>query len=395
MNNSKMTTASVILAWALASSNVSADNSKPPILEWNLSNETVTIYTDKTSLNIAEVVADKKSWVLYSTWCAENPDACKRLWEIKKEEKNSKIELAEAPKNIDLIVNWKTFWLGLDTKNVYWEVTSNFDDELWAWLAYKDESWLVAWWSVAGKENVGLQTWVWAGFVKNFDKSYVWAWVKYTEFNAKGIYADSNSVKAKVMWAYEVAPWLFAEAGVSYKTVSADTYDRESRVEGNLWVAYMTPDYTLRVSSTINEVDNRVMATLSLPIGGKNKVSAANLGQSSMARFVADSSFDKWIVKVKKVPVVVITPEVPLPAQVVSISAMVWAVSVGSTENISAPNWPGGPAIVTLNVNSPYTLSSSSLSFNPLPFPQSESQTVNILHNWNIVWTKTITVSWY
>ncbi|MDD3144476.1 MAG: hypothetical protein PHV23_00030 [Candidatus Gracilibacteria bacterium] len=395
MNNSKMTTASVILAGALASSNVSADNSKPPILEGNLSNETVTIYTDKTSLNIAEVVADKKSGVLYSTWCAENPDACKRLGEIKKEEKNSKIELAEAPKNIDLIVNGKTFGLGLDTKNVYGEVTSNFDDELGAGLAYKDESGLVAGGSVAGKENVGLQTGVGAGFVKNFDSSYVGAGLKYTEFNAKGIYADSNSVKAKVMGAYEVAPGLFAEAGVSYKTVSADTYDRESRVEGNLGIAYMTPDYTLRVSSTINEVDNRVMATLSFPIGGKNKVSAANLGQSSMARFVADSSFDKGMVKVKKVPVVVTTPEVPLPAQVVSISAMVGAVSVGSTENISAPNGPGGPAIVALSVNSPYTLSSSSLSFNPLPFPQSESQTVNILHNGNIVGTKTITVSWY
>gem|GEM_PF-5208418 len=80
----------------------------------------------------------------------------------------------------------------------------------------------------------------------------------------------------------------------------------------------MTPNFTARIASTINQSSNQVMATLSFPIGGKNKVSAANLGQSSMARFIADSSFDSSIVKVKKVPVV--TPEVPLPAQTLSIT---------------------------------------------------------------------------
>lgn len=318
----KLTTASLILSGALAAWVASADNNKAPLLnEENIKppvlntekiqNDVVTLYADATSVNIAEVVDSGKKSVLYSTWCRENPEACKRLGE-EKAKSNSESESKENPTNVWVIVKWKTYWLWIETQSVYVEATSNFKDEVWAGAAYKFNSGAVAWVSYADKKDVGSQTWVWAWFVKSFDNSYVWAWVKYTDFNAKGIYADSDSVKAQVMWAYELTSWLFAEAGVSYKTFKADTYDRESRVEWSLWLAYMTPDFTARVASTINQSSNQVMATLSFPIGGKNKVTAANLGQSNMARFVADSSFDNSIVKVKKVPVITpVTPTVP------------------------------------------------------------------------------------
>lgn len=318
----KLTTASLVLSGALAAWVANADNNKAPLLNEenikppvlnteNIQNDVVTLYTDATSINIAQVVEGETKSVLFSTWCKENPEACKRLDE-EKSKSNSESESKSNPTNLSVIVKWKTYWLGLETEQVYIEATSNFKDEIWAGAAYKFESWAVAWVSYADKKNVGSQTWVWAWYVKSFDNSYVWAWVKYTDFNAKGIYADADSVKAQIMWAYELTPWLFAEAGVSYKTFKADTYDRESRVEGSLWLAYMTPDFTARIGWTINQTSNQVMATLSFPIGGKNKVSAANLGQSNMARFIADSSFDNSIVRVKKVPVVApTTPTTP------------------------------------------------------------------------------------
>ena len=394
----KLTTASLILSGALAAWAANADNNKTPLLnDENIKppvtltqkDDVVTLYADATSLNIAEVVWEKKSWVLYSTWCSENPEACKSLNEQKA--KSEKIaDEKSATTNLWVIVKWKTYWLGIETQSVYVEATSNFDDELWAGAAYKFNSGAVAWVSFADKKDVGSQTWVWAWFVKSFDNSYVWAWVKYTDFNAKGIYADSNSVKAQVMWAYEITSWLFAEGSVWYKTFKADTYDTDSRVEWSLWVAYMTPDFTARIASTINQSSNQIMATLSFPIGGKNKVSAANLGQSSMARFIADSSFDSSIVKVKKVPVV--TPEVPLPAQTLSITTSWPVVSWANSDNVTALNWPWSDIVFNITVNTPYTLSSSTVTFTPNVWTQ--TQTVNILHNGNVVWTRTLTVNW-
>lgn len=396
----KLTTASLILSGALAAWVANADNKasllneeniKPPVLTSTQKDDIVTLYADATSINIAEVVWEKKPWVLYSTWCRENSEACKSLNEQKA--KSEKIALENsATTNLWVIVKWKTYWLGLETQSVYVEATSNFDDELWAGAAYKFNSGVVAWVSYADKKDVGSQTWVWAWFVKSFDNSYVWAWVKYTDFNAKGIYADSNSVKAQFMWAYEITSWLFAEGSIWYKTFKADTYDTDSRVEWSLWVAYMTPDFTARIASTINQSSNQIMATLNFPIGGKNKVSAANLGQSSMARFIADSSFDSSIVKVKKVPVV--TPEVPLPAQTLSISTTpnLIVVSWSNTDNVTALNWPGEPLVFNLTVNSPYTLSSNTVTFNPNIWTQTQS--VNVLHNGNVVWNRTLTVNW-
>lgn len=400
MNKSALLLSSALVFWS-----ANADNTKPPVLGANAvnENEVVTVYwtankVDKfndlvsdTSLNIAQVVNPETKTVLFSEWCNDNPKACERLDQIRAErEADSKIASKENPTNVWIIVKWKTFWLGLETENIYWEVTSNFDDEIWVWVAYKDKSWLVAWWSYADKKSVGSQTWVWAWYVKSFDNSYVWAWVKYTNFNAKGIYADADSVKAQVMWAYELTSWLFAEATVGYKTFKADTYDRESRVEGSLGFAYMTPEFTARIASTINQSSNQVMATLSFPIGGKNKVSAANLWQSSMARFIADSSFDNSIVRVKKEPIV--TPEVQLPAQTLSISTSWPIISWANTDNMVADNWPLTNVEVSLNINSPYTLSSSLLTFNPNVWLK--TQTVNVLHNGNVVWTRTISVTW-
>ncbi len=394
----KLTTASLILSGALAAWAANADNNKAPLLnDENIKppvtltqkDDVVTLYADATSLNIAEVVWEKKS-VSYNAWCKENPEACKSLNEQKA--KSEKIvDTKSATSNLWVIVKWKAVWLGFETQSVYVEATSNFDDELWAGAAYKFNSGAVAWVSYADKKDVGSQTWVWAWFVKSFDNSYVWAWLKYTDFNAKGIYADANSVKAQVMWAYEITSWLFAEASVWYKTFKADTFDNDSRVEWSLWLAYMTPDFTARIASTINQSSNQVMATLSFPIGGKNKVSAANLGQSSMARFIADSSFDNSIVKVKKVPVV--TPEVPLPAQTLSITTSWPVVSWANSDNVTALIWPWGSVDFTLSVNSPYTLSNTSLSF-PESSAWTYTQNVNILHNGNVVWTRTISVTW-
>lgn len=379
----KLTTASLVLSGALAAWVANADNKAPllngenikqPVLNTeNIQNDVVTLYTDATSINIAQVVEGETKSVLFSTWCKENPEACKRLDE-EKSKSNSESESKSNPTNLSVIVKWKTYWLGLETEQVYIEATSNFKDEIWAGAAYKFESWAVAWVSYADKKNVGSQTGVWAWYVKSFDNSYVWAWVKYTDFNAKGIYADADSIKAQIMWAYELTPWLFAEAGVSYKTFRADTYNRESRVEGSLWLAYMTPDFTARIGWTINQTSNQVMATLSFPIGGKNKVSAANLGQSNMARFIADSSFDNSIVRVKKVPVVApVAPVVPNTAPTSSNATFdMWLIDSTQTFDLVPYIWDaetpvGSLQIVIVSAPTYLTLTQSWTSFSVTP----------------------------
>ncbi|MDD2907143.1 MAG: hypothetical protein PHH98_00745 [Candidatus Gracilibacteria bacterium] len=402
-----MNKSALLLSSALAFGSANADNTKPPILEGNVGKEVVTVYStankvDKfnnlvsdTTLNIAQVVGEKKSGILYSEWCAENPDACKRVGEIHAErEVNQKRELAEKSSNVDFIVKGKTFGLGIDTEHAYGEVTLNPDGkEVGVGVAYKDESGVVVGGSVAGKENVGLQTGVGAGYVKSFNKSSIGVAAKYTDFNAESIYADSNSINARIMGTYEIAQNLYADASIGYKTFSADGYDRKNTAEGSLGLSYVDESFTVRLAGVVNDVDSKVMATLSIPFGGKNVTNAFAVGQSNVAKFIANSSFDNSIVKVKKVPVVNNVPEV-LPAQTLSITTSGPAITSGAnTDNVTATNGPGSSVFFNLTINSPYTLSSNSVEFTPNL--STETQTVNILHNGNIVGTRTLTVNWF
>jgi hypothetical protein len=54
----------------------------------------------------------------------------------------------------------------------------------------------------------------------------------------------------------------------------------------------------------------------------------------------------------------------------------------------------GGNVVVLLSVNSPYTLSSNSLTFVPAIGGTVDIQTVNILHNGKVVDTKSVQVTW-
>ena len=81
-----------------------------------------------------------------------------------------------------------------------------------------------------------------------------------------------------------------------------------------------------------------------------------------------------------------------LPAQSLSITTSWPITSWANTDNIVANNWPLTNVEVSLSINSPYTLSTSSLTFTPNVWLQ--TQTVDILHNGNVVWTRTISVTW-
>ncbi len=83
-----------------------------------------------------------------------------------------------------------------------------------------------------------------------------------------------------------------------------------------------------------------------------------------------------------------------LPPQEVSITTSWPIVSGENTDDILAENGPHIPVEISLSVNSPYTLSSNSLTFNPINEWEIETQTVNILNNWQIVWNKSVTVTW-
>lgn len=85
---------------------------------------------------------------------------------------------------------------------------------------------------------------------------------------------------------------------------------------------------------------------------------------------------------------------VALPAQNLSISTSSWGIiSWANSNNIVADN--GSSSVVTdLTINSPYTLSVNQFTFNPQAWGNSETKTTNVLYSWQVVWTKSVTVTW-
>ena len=88
------------------------------------------------------------------------------------------------------------------------------------------------------------------------------------------------------------------------------------------------------------------------------------------------------------------TPTPALPAQVLAISTgpNIIVISGANSDTVVVNNGPGEPLIFTLSVNSPYALSSNTVTFTPNV--GQHTQTVNILHNANVVGTRILTVIW-
>ena len=83
-----------------------------------------------------------------------------------------------------------------------------------------------------------------------------------------------------------------------------------------------------------------------------------------------------------------------LPAQNISITTSWPVVSGANSDTIVATNWPWIPVEVSLNINSPYTLSTSSLTFNIKLTWQIETQIVDVLTGWVKTWTIPVKVTW-
>lgn len=81
-----------------------------------------------------------------------------------------------------------------------------------------------------------------------------------------------------------------------------------------------------------------------------------------------------------------------LPAQSLSITTSWPVISWANTDSVTALNWPWDNIVFNISVNTPYTLSSSTITFTPNIWLQ--TQTVDILHNGNVVWTRTLSVTW-
>ncbi len=73
-----------------------------------------------------------------------------------------------------------------------------------------------------------------------------------------------------------------------------------------------------------------------------------------------------------------------------------WPILSGeNTDNIIATNGPEVDTVVSLSINEPYSLSTSTLTFEPIYWWEKvETQTVNILLNEKIVGIKEVTVTW-
>ncbi|NVP17668.1 hypothetical protein HUU51_03030 [Candidatus Gracilibacteria bacterium] len=81
-----------------------------------------------------------------------------------------------------------------------------------------------------------------------------------------------------------------------------------------------------------------------------------------------------------------------LPPQSLSITTSGPVISGANTDSVTALNGPGDNIVFNISVNTPYTLSSSTITFTPNIGLQ--TQTVDILHNGNVVGTRTLSVTW-
>jgi len=348
MNKARITAASLLLSSALVTWNANANDTVKNNSEGNIAPTAVNMLKDAVASNVSD-----------------------------------KLNL----NNVDVLVRGSSYGLGYENQNIYWEVTSDFNDETWAWLAYKSDLGLVLGWNYSEKKDVWTQTWLWVWYIKSFDNSYLWASAKYTNFDANTRYADSDSIKAQLLWGYEVAPWLFVEAWVAYKTFQANDYKRENSLEWTLWLSYVTPEFTLRVSWTVDEFNSKAMASISFPIWGKNKLSSLNLWQSTLARSIANSSFDNSIVKVKKVPVVTPTnPETPISTPTISMSNQ----SITDNAWFSSTNLPA-PTVSWVLPGATYSISYTS-SVWALWSLNIDSSTWIITYLWDELWPTTYNV---
>jgi len=83
-----------------------------------------------------------------------------------------------------------------------------------------------------------------------------------------------------------------------------------------------------------------------------------------------------------------------LPTIKVDIVTTSGVIASGANSDTIIANNVGGDVGVSLSINSPYTLSSSSLTFAPAVGGTIETKSVNILHDGKVVGTKSIQVTW-
>jgi len=227
------------------------------------------------------------------------------------DEKNSpsalENDLLDTSKTVSLIIKGDNVGLGFRTDNwFYLQGTTDFDDEKSIWAAYSIDN-LTIGWAYADKSNVGNQKTI--GWAYNFevtDKTYINTAAKYTRFDANSAYADSDAFNFRASVGTELMDNLYWTVWAWYKTFKSDDYDRENSATANVWATYCGDWFSVNVWYEKDKFSNNVMATLNIPLGkGSSKsCNINNIAQYENEKFLADSTFDNSIVKVRKTPVV-------------------------------------------------------------------------------------------
>jgi len=304
------------------------------------------------------------------------------------------------------IVEWDNIAVGGKVKNLSAILNYNLDDEFGLGVtgSYKinDNLATTIWLWASNKKNVG-DIYTGAGWVTAANENwYIGASVLYKKFDpSSSLYTNSDSLDARVHWGYKVLDNFTLTASVGQKRVYAEWCNTVKWTVWHLGANIDLPyDITLSpyVKREINKVKQYVVwlqFTIKFWKGSPKTPNETSYlldsGIVNMERYflTESSNFDNSMVMSKKTK----TPEA-LPAQTVNIVTSAWIIrSWDNSDNIVAENlwWD---VIIDLTVNSPYTLSVNQFTFNPQLWGTSETKTANILNKWQIVWTKSVTVTW-
>ncbi|MDD3793720.1 MAG: FIVAR domain-containing protein [Candidatus Gracilibacteria bacterium] len=144
-----------------------------------------------------------------------------------------------------------------------------------------------------------------------------------------------------------------------------------------------TLNATIQTAQNLTKTDYTAGSWTALETALTNATSVRDNGNATQAQVdAANTSLTDAVKNLVLVP------------QTLSISTTpnIIVISGANTDNVIVNGGPGEPLIFNLSINSPYNLSSNSITFTPTV--GIVTQTVNILHNGNVVGTRTLTVDW-
>ena len=232
------------------------------------------------------------------------------------------------------VQNGDSFWINTKLNlgknfSLYGQAQSDFDDTLWASLAWwigGEKTWVVLWAGYSEKQDVWSQLW---GSIGAFQK--VWnhfyfdgnaGMKKFTpELNQ---YASSTEFQALLgIWVNLFDNVLNINGGCGVSEIRVDGYDKQKGTVCNGWITLALPhgvDISASYEDTSWDIENqKVMLRVSWNFWGGKSAPSRNFAKDNLAyrNLNYTSDFNTKMVQDKKEP----TPEVQTPAPVLNALA--------------------------------------------------------------------------